>query len=136
VYDGNAYQATLLADYWSQIVGCDAPGQDRIAGAWGKEVRSPFMHKRLMQFALNLPPEFKQGKPLRNVLYKKPKRRASGKRLKLQLVKLFLILHCWLISLLNNYHNNYLLPLPLLVLLPPLLKLLRFALLHKKLLLV
>ena len=64
VYDGNAYQATLLADYWSQIVGCDAPGQDRIAGAWGKEVRSPFMHKRLMQFALNLPPEFKQGKPL------------------------------------------------------------------------
>jgi hypothetical protein len=64
VYDNNAYQATLLADYWSQIVGCDAPGQDRIAGAWGKEVRNPFMNKRVMQFALNLPVEFKQGKPL------------------------------------------------------------------------
>ena len=64
VYGDNAYQATLLADYWSQIVGCDAPGQDRIAGAWGKEVRNPFMNKRMMQFALNLPVEFKQGKPL------------------------------------------------------------------------
>ena len=64
VYDGDTYQATLLADYWSQIVGCDAPGQDRIAGAWGKEIRNPFMNKRMMQFALNLPAEFKKGKPL------------------------------------------------------------------------
>lgn len=64
VYDNNAYQATLLADYWCQIVGCDASGQDRIAGAWGKEMRNPFMNKRMMQFALNLPAEFKQGKPL------------------------------------------------------------------------
>ena len=64
VYNGDAYQATLLADYWSMIVGCDAPGQDRIAGSWGKEVRNPFMNKRLMQFALNLPATFKQGKPL------------------------------------------------------------------------
>lgn len=64
VYHGDAYQATLLADYWSQIVGCDAPGQDRIAGAWGKEVRNPFMNQRIMKFALNLPAKFKQGKPL------------------------------------------------------------------------
>jgi asparagine synthetase B (glutamine-hydrolysing) len=64
VYDGNAYSATLLADYWSQIVGCDAPGQDRISGAWGKETRNPFMNKRIMTFALNLPAEYRRGKPL------------------------------------------------------------------------
>lgn len=64
VYDGDAYAATLLADYLAQIVGCDAPGQDRIAGAWGKEVRNPFMNKRIMQFALNLPSQYRRGKPL------------------------------------------------------------------------
>ena len=63
-YDGDAYLATLLADYWSQIVGCDAPGQDRISGAWGKETRNPFMNKRIMEFALNLPSEYRRGKPL------------------------------------------------------------------------
>jgi asparagine synthetase B (glutamine-hydrolysing) len=64
VYNGNAYSATLLADYWSQIVGCDAPGQDRISGAWGKETRNPFMNKRIMTFALNLPEKYRRGKPL------------------------------------------------------------------------
>ena len=64
VYNGDAYSATLLADYWSQIVGCDAPGHDRISGAWGKETRNPFMNKRIIQFALNLPPELRRGKPL------------------------------------------------------------------------
>lgn len=64
VYNGDAYSATLLADYWSQIVGCDAPGQDRISGAWGKETRNPFMNKRIMEFALNLPSEYRRGKPL------------------------------------------------------------------------
>jgi asparagine synthetase B (glutamine-hydrolysing) len=63
-YDGDAYPATLLADYWSQIVGCDAPGQDRISGAWGKETRNPFMNKRIMEFALNLPSQYRRGKPL------------------------------------------------------------------------
>ena len=64
VYNGDAYSATLLADYWSQIVGCDAPGQDRISGAWGKETRNPFMNKRIMEFALNLPSQYRRGKPL------------------------------------------------------------------------
>jgi len=63
-YDGDAYLATLLADYWCQIVGCDAPGQDRISGAWGKETRNPFMNKRMMTFALNLPAQYRRGKPL------------------------------------------------------------------------
>ena len=54
-YHGDARPATLLMDYWYQVVGCDAPGQHRIAGAWGRETRNPFMHRQIMQFALNLP---------------------------------------------------------------------------------
>jgi len=54
-YQGDPRPATLLMDYWYQVVGCDAPGQDRIAGAWGRETRNPFMHQLIMRFALNLP---------------------------------------------------------------------------------
>jgi asparagine synthetase B (glutamine-hydrolysing) len=68
VYNGDARQATLLMDYWYQVVGCDAPGQDRISGAWGKETRNPFMHKRIMQFALNLPWEYKVNTTTKPVL--------------------------------------------------------------------
>jgi asparagine synthase (glutamine-hydrolysing) len=67
VYDQHAGQATLLADYLYQIVGCDARGIDVIAGAWGIEARNPFLAKPVMQLALNLPFEFKVGatpKPL------------------------------------------------------------------------
>lgn len=60
-YEGDPRQATLLMDYWYQIIGCDAPGTDRIAGSWGIEVRNPFMTRRIMQFALNLPWEYKVG---------------------------------------------------------------------------
>jgi asparagine synthetase B (glutamine-hydrolysing) len=66
-YNGDAQQATLLMDYWYQVVGLDAPGMDRIAGAHGIETRNPFMSRKLMTFALNLPFEFKvntQSKPL------------------------------------------------------------------------
>lgn len=58
-YHGQAQQATMLMDYWYQVVGVDAPGQDRISGAHGIEARNPFMNKRLMAFALNLPVELK-----------------------------------------------------------------------------
>ena len=68
VYNGDARQATLLMDYWYQVVGCDAPGQDRISGAWGKETRNPFMNKRIMQFALNLPWEYKVNTTTKPVL--------------------------------------------------------------------
>lgn len=63
-YHGDARPATLLMDYWYQIVGCDAPGQHRLSGAWGRETRNPFMHRDIMQFALNLPWHLRQNKPL------------------------------------------------------------------------
>ena len=66
-YDQHAGQATLLADYWHQISGCDIRGVDTIAGAHGIEARNPFLAKPIMQFALNLPFEYKVGtvpKPL------------------------------------------------------------------------
>ena len=58
-YQGDARQATLLMDYWYQVVGVDAPGLDRLGGAFGRETRNPFMTKTLMTFALNLPWEYK-----------------------------------------------------------------------------
>ena len=61
-YDQHAGQATLLADYWHQISGCDTRGVDTIAGAHGIESRNPFLAKPIMQFVLNLPFEFKVGK--------------------------------------------------------------------------
>jgi asparagine synthetase B (glutamine-hydrolysing) len=67
IYDYNVVQATLLMDYWHQIVGCDAQGIDAIAGAWEIETRNPFLAKPIIQFALNLPHDFKVGhtsKPL------------------------------------------------------------------------
>lgn len=67
VYDNDPRQATLLMDYWYQVVGCDARGTDAIGGAWGIETRNPFLAQPVMQFALNLPMEFKVGsvtKPL------------------------------------------------------------------------
>lgn len=60
-YDGDPKQATLLMDYWYQVVGVDAPGQDRLGAAWGRETRSPFMTRTIIEFALNLPWEYKVG---------------------------------------------------------------------------
>lgn len=60
-YNGDPRQATLLMDYWYQVVGVDAPGADRLGGCWGKETRNPFMLKSVMEFALNLPWEAKVG---------------------------------------------------------------------------
>jgi asparagine synthetase B (glutamine-hydrolysing) len=61
VYNGDPQQATLLMDYWHQVVGCDARGVDVISGAWGIESRNPFLARPIMQLALNLPFEFKVG---------------------------------------------------------------------------
>ena len=58
-YNQHAGQATLLADYWHQISGCDIRGVDSIAGAFGIEARNPFLARPIMQFALNLPFEYK-----------------------------------------------------------------------------
>lgn len=64
-YNGDAKAATLLMDYWYQVVGVDAPGLDRLGGAWGKETRNPFMSRTIIKFALNLPTELRvqPGKP-------------------------------------------------------------------------
>ena len=59
VYHGDPRPATLLMDYWYQVVGVDAPGLDRLGGAWGKETRNPFMTRAVMKFALNLPWELR-----------------------------------------------------------------------------
>ena len=58
-YDNDPQQATLLMDYLYQVAGCDVRGTDVISGAWGIEPRSPFLARPVMQFALNLPFEFK-----------------------------------------------------------------------------
>lgn len=72
-YQGDARQATLLMDYWYQVVGVDAPGHDRLGGAWGRETRNPFMCQRMIKFALNLPWQLKIGsepKPVLREFYK------------------------------------------------------------------
>ena len=68
VYQGDPKQATLLMDYWYQVVGVDAPGLDRLGGACGKETRNPFMLKSVIQFALNLPWHLKVSNPAKPVL--------------------------------------------------------------------
>jgi asparagine synthetase B (glutamine-hydrolysing) len=59
VYNNDPCQATMLMDYWYQVVGCDARAVDEITGCWGIEARNPFLSKPIMQLALNLPVEFK-----------------------------------------------------------------------------
>ncbi len=63
-YNGNLYQATLLMDYWYQVVGVDAPGLDRLGGAWARETRNPFMNQRIIKFALNLPADLRVNKSI------------------------------------------------------------------------
>jgi len=71
VYAGDPHQATLLMDYWYQVIGCDAPGLDRIGGAWGIETRNPFLSRRIMEFALNLPWEYKVNTTTKPILRQK-----------------------------------------------------------------
>jgi len=61
---GHAGAATLLMDYLVQITAVDARGVDSMTMAHGIEPRSPFMHPKLIKFALNLPWSLRQGKPL------------------------------------------------------------------------
>ena len=58
-YNNHTGQATLLADYWHQVSGVDCRAIDTIGGAFGIESRNPFIAKPIMQFALNLPFEYK-----------------------------------------------------------------------------
>lgn len=61
VYHGDARQASLLMDYWYQVVGLDAPGLDRLGGYWGKETRNPFLVPSIIKFAFGLPWHIKVG---------------------------------------------------------------------------
>lgn len=58
-YNNDARQATMLMDYWYQVVGCDARAVDLITGSWGIEARNPFLARPVMQLALSLPVEYK-----------------------------------------------------------------------------
>ena len=58
-YNNDAQQATMLMDYWHQVVGCDARAVDMITGCWGIEARNPFLARPVMQLALNLPAAYK-----------------------------------------------------------------------------
>lgn len=66
-YNGDARQATLMMDYFTQIAAVDLRGVDVCTLAHGVEPRSPFCHPKIIKFALNLPWEYKVGvfsKPL------------------------------------------------------------------------
>ena len=67
-YHGDPRPATLLMDYWYQVVGVDAPGLDRLGGQWGRETRNPFLLKSVMTFALNLPWHLRVGARPKQVL--------------------------------------------------------------------
>lgn len=67
-YDQDPRPATLLLDYWYQVIGCDSPGLDRAAGSWSRETRNPFMHPRIMKFALGLPWHLRVGEYTKPVL--------------------------------------------------------------------
>lgn len=64
----DARSATLLMDYLHQVVGCDSQGLDRAAGAWGREIRNPFMHPSIIKFALSLPWELRVAEVTKPVL--------------------------------------------------------------------
>jgi hypothetical protein len=51
-------------DYLVQITAVDARGVDTMTMAHSIEPRSPFMHPKIVKFALNLPWPLRQGKPL------------------------------------------------------------------------
>jgi asparagine synthetase B (glutamine-hydrolysing) len=63
--------ATLLMDYLIQISSVDMRGVDSCTQAFGIEPRSPFTHPAIIKFALNLPYEYRQGKPLLKRLFLK-----------------------------------------------------------------
>lgn len=61
--------ATLLMDYLIQCSAVDLRGVDITTQSFGIEPRSPFTHPAMIKFALNLPYEYRQGKPLLKRLF-------------------------------------------------------------------
>jgi asparagine synthase (glutamine-hydrolysing) len=60
-YNGDAAPATLLMDYFTQVVAVDMRGVDSCTMAHGIEPRSPFVHPSMIKFALNLPWHYRVG---------------------------------------------------------------------------
>lgn len=60
--------ATLLMDYWYEVIGVDAATTDRLYGFWGREARNPFMHPRVIKFALSLPWHLRVGNETKVIL--------------------------------------------------------------------
>jgi asparagine synthase (glutamine-hydrolysing) len=63
-HQGQAEPATLLMDYVTQIGAVDLRGIDVCTMAHGIEPRSPFVHPKIVKFALSLPMTLRRGKPL------------------------------------------------------------------------
>lgn len=66
----DAVTATSLADTLLVVNDDGVRNTDQIAGWLGIEGRSPFLHRDIVKFALNLPSKYKRGKPLLKMLYK------------------------------------------------------------------
>jgi asparagine synthase (glutamine-hydrolysing) len=62
-YQGYGGPATLLMDYLTMVSAVDLRGVDAMTQAHGVEPRSPFVHPDIIKFAINLPWEFRLGKP-------------------------------------------------------------------------
>jgi asparagine synthase (glutamine-hydrolysing) len=69
----SVYKDTVLATSLTDtllVVGDDGVrNNDQVAGWFGVEGRSPFLHKDVLKFALNLPSKYKRGKPLLKLLF-------------------------------------------------------------------
>lgn len=63
-HQGQAEPATLLMDYVTQLGAVDLRGIDVCTSAHGIEPRSPFVHPKIIKFALSLPMSLRRGKPL------------------------------------------------------------------------
>jgi asparagine synthase (glutamine-hydrolysing) len=64
-------QATSLADTVLVVSDDGVRNSDQISGWFSVEGRSPFLHKDVLKFALNLPSKYKRGKPLLKQLFKR-----------------------------------------------------------------
>ena len=67
----NAVLATSLSDTQLVVNDDGVRNNDQVAGWFGIEGRSPFLHKKMLKFALNLPAKYKRGKPLLKQLFEK-----------------------------------------------------------------
>ena len=68
-YEDRGGPATFLMDYLTMVSAVDLRGVDTMTQAHGVEPRSPFVHPDIIKFAINLPWEYKIGKPFIHQLF-------------------------------------------------------------------